>query len=66
MAKTFWGSRHKWTYIKIAIKHFTTPKRVFELAHGKEEMHSKDLHIMHDLKVAGIIHKRRHRSRSEK
>ena len=61
MAKTFWGSKHKWTYIWIAIKHFTTPTKVYELAHGIRDMHSKDRPIMHDLSSAGIIHKSRHR-----
>ena len=59
MAKNFWGSQHKWTYIKIAIKHFTTPTRVYELAHGKRETHRADMGIMHDLAEAKIVHRRK-------
>lgn len=61
MANGYWGSRHKWTYIRIAIKHFTTPTRVYELAHGIREMHSADKAIMHDLAEAKIIHRRKSR-----
>lgn len=67
MGKNFWSSRYKWEYILIAIKHFTTPTRVYKLAHGIIKVHSKDRMIMHDLKEAGIIHHRNssHKSKSE-
>lgn len=53
--RTYWNSNHRWTYIWIAIKHFTTPTRVYELAHGNIEVHQNDRKIMHSLKVRGII-----------
>ncbi|MBQ9641436.1 MAG: hypothetical protein IJV06_07735 [Bacteroidaceae bacterium] len=53
-------SKHKWTYIWLAIKHRTTPTHVYNLAHNKEEMHKKDMPIMHDLKTRGIIHRTTH------
>jgi len=57
---TYKQSNHKWTYIWLAIKHRTTPTHVYNLAHSKEDMHEKDRGIMHDLKVKGIIHHRKH------
>jgi len=62
--KRYLKSKHKWTYIWLAIKHRTTPTHVFNLAHNIEEMHGKDRPIMHDLKVKGIIHS--HKSRGHK
>lgn len=58
MSKTYLDSKHKWTYIKIALKHFTTPTRVYELAHGIRKMHSCDRKIMHDLAEAKIIRRK--------
>lgn len=63
MGKSFLSSRHTWDYIVIAIKHFTTPQRVYDLAHGIKKAHEKDSKIMHDLIEAGIIH-HRHSSHS--
>lgn len=56
MSKTYRNSPNKWTYIWIAVKHLTTPSRVYGLAHGTIEMHNKDRSIMHDLKEYDIIH----------
>ncbi|MCR5313753.1 MAG: hypothetical protein K6E54_08980 [Bacteroidaceae bacterium] len=56
MERNYKNSPHKWTYIWIALKHFTTPTRVYKLAHGILEMHKKDRSIMHDLKEYDIIH----------
>jgi len=56
MAKSYKQSRHKWTYIWIALKHFTTPQRVYDLAHGTIDNHKKDRPVMHDLKEYDIIH----------
>lgn len=53
-------SPHKWTYIWLALKHRTTATHVYNLAHNKEDMHQKDVPIMHDLKKRGIIHKKDH------
>ena len=50
------NSPHKWIYIWIAIKHLTTPTRVYRLAHGTLDSHHKDRPIMHDLKEYDIIH----------
>lgn len=61
MSKTYWNSTHKWTYIRIALKHFTTPTRVYELAHGIREMHSADRGIMHDLAEAKIVRRKHSR-----
>ena len=55
MEHSYKTSSHKWTYIWIAVKHFTTPTRVYQLAHGKQ-YHKKDLKIMHDLRAYGIMH----------
>lgn len=56
MAKDYMNSPHKWIYIWIAIKHLTTPTRVYRLAHGTLDSHHKDRPIMHDLKEYDIIH----------
>ena len=56
----YFRSKNRWTYIWIAIKHRTTPTHVYNLAHNKEEMHQKDVPIMHDLKGKGIIHRKHH------
>lgn len=53
-------SKHKWTYIWLALKHRTTPTHVYNLAHNREDMHSADRPIMHDLKKRGIIHSTHH------
>ncbi len=54
MAKSYKQSKHKWTYIRIAWKHFTSPSKVYELAHGAE-YDSKDRAILHDLAKAKIV-----------
>jgi hypothetical protein len=64
MSKSFWGSKHRWTYIRIALKHFTTPQKVYDLAHGEREMHSADKSIMHELAEAKIVHRRKSAKRA--
>ena len=56
MGKSYKDSPHKWTYIWLAIKHLTSPQKIYDLAHGTLEMHRKDRKIMHDLKEYDIIH----------
>ncbi len=56
MGKSYRQSPHMWTYIWIGLKHFTSPQKVYDLAHGVLEMHKKDRPIMHDLKEYDIIH----------
>lgn len=58
--KKFSQSKNKLKYLMIALKHWTTPQRVFRLAHGYEEFHEKDRPIMHDLKEAQLIHSSDH------
>ena len=65
MERNYINSPHKWTYIWIAVLHFTTPTRVYNLAHGKLKMHKKDHSIMHDLKEYDIIHHRQERQGGE-
>jgi len=48
-------SKHKWTYIWIAIKHFTTPTKVYEICH-KQAYEKEDRPILHDLAKYHIIH----------
>lgn len=57
---TYSDSKHKWTYIWLAIKHRTTPTHVYNLAHNIEDSHKEDRPIMHDLKERGIIHHKGH------
>ena len=57
-SSSYWNSKHRWTYIWIALKHWTSPTKVYNLAHGELEMHGVDRPIMHDLKEKGIIHRR--------
>jgi len=55
MSTSYKDSKHKWTYIWIAIKHFTTPSKVYDICHnGTSE--SKNRAILHDLAKYGIIH----------
>ncbi|MBQ0023198.1 MAG: hypothetical protein KBT29_08165 [Prevotellaceae bacterium] len=57
MARNFFDSKNRWTYLRIAIMHGTTPGHVYDLAHSKVDAHEKDQRIMHDLKEAKIIHR---------
>ena len=47
-------SPHKITYFVIALKHFTSPKHVYNLAHGAY-VYRKDRGIMHDLVKSNIL-----------
>jgi len=44
----FWNSTHRWTYIRIAICHFTTPSHVYDVAHHLFANY-KDMGIVRDL-----------------
>jgi len=58
MVKSYKNSKHKWTYIRLALKHWVSPQKVYDLAHGNIEYHKIDKPIMHDLRVKGIIRRR--------
>jgi len=55
MTDTYKTSKHKWTYIWIAIKHFTTPSRVYEICHNLK-FEKEDKAILHDLAKHHVIH----------
>ena len=58
MSTSYKDSRNKWKYIWIAIKHFTTPSKVYEICHHGEANH-KNHAILHDLAKYHIIRHRR-------
>lgn len=53
-------ARHRWTYIWLALKHFTTPGHVYNIAHGKSTETKKDQEIRHELHEKKIIHHHHH------
>lgn len=55
---SFWTSKHKWDYCIIGLRYFTSPFRVYKLAHGKAEAHEHEHKIMHALKLKHIVHSR--------
>lgn len=60
-SKNFWHSHHKWAYIAIAMKLFTTPGKVYRMAHGRCEVDShKEHRIMAELQKRHIVHKSSH------
>lgn len=58
-------ARHRADYVKIAFRHWTTPRHVWALAHGKHAKGHKDTEILHDLLDMGIIHRHNHTHDSE-
>lgn len=56
MAKSFWNSSHKLTYLILALRFFVTPNHVYHLAHVDIRCKSrKDKKILHKLHQMGII-----------
>ena len=53
-------ARHRNTYIQLAFKYWTSPKRVWKLAHGKMSKNRKDTAILHELLEMGIVHRHQH------
>lgn len=58
-------ARHRSEYIRIAFRHWTTPKHVWSLAHGKMAKSRKDTKILHELLDLGIVHRHHHSKRAE-
>ena len=53
--KAKWSqSQHRFTYFVIAVKHFTSPRHVYNLAHGAY-VYRKDRGIIHDLVKSNIL-----------
>lgn len=52
--RSYKSSQRKWLYRLIAVKHFTSPKHVYELAHGYFPL-SHEWGIMKDLVKYGIL-----------
>ena len=60
-SKSFWSSHHRWAYLVIAIKHMTTPSKVYQIAHGSCEVDShKEHQIMTELQKRHIVRKSSH------
>lgn len=53
-------ARHRMAYFKLALKYWTTPGHVYDLAHGKSGHNSKDSKICHDLLDMRIVHRHRY------
>ena len=62
MSTSYKDSKNKWKYIWIAIKHFTTPSKVYEICHHGEANHKNHV-ILHDLAKYHII--RYHREKED-
>lgn len=58
-------ARNRKAYVQIAFSHWTTPKHVWELAHGHRAKSEKDKEIIHELLDLGIIHRRGHHDEDE-
>ncbi len=57
MAKSFWNSSHKFRYVLLALRYFSTPNHVYHLAHADVRCRSKkDKKILHRLHQLGIVH----------
>lgn len=54
MSRSYKESPRKWLYRWIAIKHFTTPRHVYNLAHGYYPLR-RDTGVVKDLVKYGIL-----------
>lgn len=58
-------STHRWDYVKLSFRFWTTPRHVYQLAHGLDAKTQKDSDILHELHDLGIIHRHRSHRHSE-
>lgn len=55
MKYRWWKSKHRWVYLKLAIKFFISPKRIQLIAHGISS--SRNRKLLKELKECGVIKK---------
>lgn len=55
VSKNWWNSSNRWTYLKIAFLSFTTPSRVYELAHKSHSANIREKVIRGRLIDAGVL-----------
>ena len=48
---------HRAAYFKLALRYWTTPSHVYNLAHGERAHGSKDSKICHELLEMRIVHR---------
>lgn len=53
--KNWWNSSNRWTYLRIAFLSFTTPSRVYELAHKSHSSTIREKVIRGRLIEAGVL-----------
>lgn len=55
MKYQWWKSKHRWVYLKLAIRFFISPKRIQLIAHGISS--GKNHKLLEELKKYGVIKK---------
>lgn len=53
--KNWWNSSNRWTYLRIAFLSFTTPSRVYDLAHKSHSATIREKVIRGRLIEAGVL-----------
>jgi hypothetical protein len=53
--KSWWNSANRWAYLKVGLIYFTTPNRVYEIAHKRSSANTHERMIRARLLDMGVL-----------